>query len=196
MKRLMGWLARLWRGVPEHVTKHDPTKPWSNPEHDVKGDMRAYIEADRARNRVMGPPPGLTNIDVAYKELRKPLTDRDLLSDEEKALWADIEGNGPKPETIAYPPPAEQSTQDWVTERLMELTGGLTRHPADRTEYPTPPTEADLAAREQFPAHTFAMNFSHGMSMQYLGQLKRRAEQHDYTLTAEELMGLRARGLA
>lgn len=205
MKRLWRYLRRLWRGVPEHVTKYDPNMPWSNPDHDVMADVRAYLDYDAKKNGGVlqsqvdfwdkikrDPSPGVYNPDG--------ITARDLMDANEKALWEDIEGGPPKHPPIEYPAKAEQSTQDWVTERLEELTGGLTRHPMDMTNYPTPPNEKDIAAREMFNGPTSmpvprAM-FSHGYSMRYLGELKRRADAKDRTLTAEELMGLRARGLA
>lgn len=176
---------------------------------------------DDASEPVEAPP--LTDISVAYPELRKPEgvdtrgvitpegeqalvdqvkppTDRDLMTPNEKALWEDIEGGKPKHERIEYPPVREQSTQDWVTERLQQLTGGLTRHPFDLTQYPTPPTEADKAAREHFnrptPMPTPRAYFTHGYSMRYLDELLRRADKRDMSLSAEDLMSLRSRGLA
>lgn len=101
-------------------------------------------------------------------------------------------------QVIAYPDKIEEpSAQDWVTGRLRAETGGLTRHPYDLTNYPTPPTPEDLAAREWAARNARGPKalFSHGYSMQYLGRLLDRAKRKDPTLTTEELMSLRSRGL-
>lgn len=130
----------------------------------------------------------------AIEELERQHSDRDLLSDDERALFEQLAPADPD-KVIAYPAPAEdQSARDWVTAELERRTGGLTRHPLDMTDYPEPPTAADLAAQERFRPGARAM-FSHGMSMRYLRELQRRAEAKDKTLSTEDLMALRSRGL-
>lgn len=101
---------------------------------------------------------------------------------------------------VEYPPERRQETKDWVTEQLVRRTGGMTRHPFDRTQYPTPPTEADLAARDYVNSTlpsgpSMRAYFSKGYSMRYLNELLRRADQRDHSLSTEDLMALRARGL-
>lgn len=206
--RLWRWLTTPRRDTTQEELKRDvdwtaenaglkDTQPWADPNHDVMGDIRSFIERERERylhqapKTPRGPSPDLVIFDEAAA-----LDERSLLSEDEQALWADLTPAAPE-KVVAYPPPAEQTTQDWVTERLKTLTGGLTRHPYDLTNYPTPPTEADKAAREYVKDLKGPRAlFSHGMSMNYLGELKARAERRDMSLTAEELMGLRARGLA
>lgn len=121
-------------------------------------------------------------------------TDRELLSDDEKALFEQISPAAPE-KVIAYPPKADdQDARDWVTNELERRTGGLTRHPLDTTQYPEPPTEADIAAQQMFRPGARAM-FSHGYSMRYLGELLDRAKRQDRSLSTEDLMALRSRGL-
>lgn len=134
------------------------------------------------------PTPGIYNPDG--------ITARDLLSDDERALFAQVSPEAPE-KVIAYPPKADdQDARDWVTNELERRTGGLTRHPADITDYPEPPTEADIAAQQYVRNnYRFVTPFSHGYSMRYLGELLARAKRQDRTLSTEDLMALRSRGL-
>jgi hypothetical protein len=169
LRRVAAW---WWHEVkaPFQPDPPRPPMPWSDPEHDVKKDIEDYAKSDAFRK----PPPIALHPDL-LDELQK-LEDK----------------------VVEYPPVREQSTQDWVTERLNTLTGGLTRHPFDLTQYPTAPTEADKAAREYVAKHHSGPRalFSHGYSMRYLHELLRRADKRDMTLSAEDLMSLRSRGLA
>jgi hypothetical protein len=171
LRRAVAW---WWREVKAPFQSDPPRQPlpWDDPEHDVKKDVRDHIKSPAFRE----PPPIVLHPDL-LEELQK-LEDK----------------------VVEYPPVREQSTQDWVTERLQQLTGGLTRHPMDITNYPTPPTEADKAAREHFNRPTSVPivrgYFTHGYSMRYLHELLRRADKRDMTLSAEDLMSLRSRGLA
>lgn len=207
LKRAARWwwneLKKPWAVDPPEPMdwgdSSEPAEPWLKPE-ELKAGLDK-IKRDKTPSQI-----DLTNLPIyGYRkhppvrhEVEFNVTDRDAMTTEERELWEDIEGGKPKHDPIVYPPVREQSTQDWVTERLQTLTGGLTRHPYDLTQYPTPPTEADLAAREYANKHFSGPRalFSHGYSMQYLTTLLRRADARDMTLTAEELMGLRSRGLA
>lgn len=176
---MRGWLSRLRhaiRGVRDWLDWLSGTEEPSDPARSAQGTASAD-SAERA------PWP----------------TDRGLLSADEQALFEQLAPAAPE-KVVAYPPKVdEQEARDWVTAELERRTGGITRHPMDVTAYPEPPTEQDVAARKHVLGQVRtgqAMGlFSHGMSMRYLGELQKRAKAKDTTLTDEELMGLRSRGL-
>jgi hypothetical protein len=101
------------------------------------------------------------------------LTDWDLLNDDQRYLFEQITPHDPSKE-IKYPAPVEQSTQDWVTERLTKMG-------------------YNEAAHQRFVAFR---RVAVGMSMRHLGDLKRRADDRDTSLTAHDLIALRSRGIA
>ena len=172
----MGWLKRLWHKLcPPAPQRLEPT-PWRTLIPPRKADTSDLQKA----------------FDKYYQD--KYLSDSDLLSEDEKALFEQLAPEAPE-KVIAYPPKVdEQEARDWVSAELERRTGGLTRHPLDVTSYPEPPNEADLAAAEKYRPGAAAM-FAHGYSMRYLHALLGRAKRKDHTLTDEQLMALRSRGL-
>lgn len=123
-------------------------------------------------------------------------TDWDLLTDSEKKLFGQLAPQDSN-KVVAYPPKADDlDARQWVSQQLQERTGGLTRHPMDVTNYPEAPNDADRAAQREYrTAGMWAGYFSHGMSMRYLRELQSRAQRKDPTLSTEDLMSLRSRGL-
>ena len=122
--------------------------------------------------------------------------DWDLLTESEKTLFGQLAPQDSS-KVVAYPPKVDDlDARQWVSQQLQERTGGLTRHPMDVTSYPEAPNEADRAAQREYrTAGVRAGYFSHGMSMRYLRELQSRAQRKDPTLSTEDLMSLRSRGL-
>lgn len=196
MKRLLSWLWRKIAGPGPRADQWRPPEydstgvkigglPWDHPLSDPLQDVKDYIKRDREGNAFVGQAKDA--IEAAE-------------ADATQAIFDDPELNAIGKKVIEYPPPVEQTTQEWVTEQLQKRTGGITRHPFDKTQYPTPPTEADLAARDYVNNQlgggpSVRAYFTHGYSMRRLSELQRMAERREY-LTTEELQALRARGLA
>jgi hypothetical protein len=138
---------------------------------------------DDPQTEVPPPHPG----QVQHVDLSKPVplgqeaphrladvapSDWDLLSEDERALFEQIT---PRDETklIKLPAPAEQSTQDWVTEQLAKAGYSESYH------------QRFLAFRR----------VAVGMSMRHLNDLKLRAEARDKKLSTHDLIALRSRGI-
>lgn len=100
-------------------------------------------------------------------------SDWELLTPDQKALFEQITPHSEE-KIIRYPAPVEQTTSDWVSERLAN---------AGYSE----------AYRLRFAGWR---RVGVGMSMRHLGDLKRRAEARDTSLTPHDLIALRSRGIA
>jgi len=168
---MFGWLRRLLR--------REPPPPKIKPPPTALGNIDAAYKAVLSNQpRLPAPPPGLARGPSADLVIYDEVSDFDLLPDDQKALFEQIAPHAPE-KTIRMPAPANQTTRDWVEERLK--SGGY--DPGARGRWENFLSEQGLAA------------VAVGYSMRYLGELKRRAEDRDKTLTMHELLVLRSRGL-
>lgn len=91
--------------------------------------------------------------------------------------WLGAPSATPPPPVISYPTPSAEPVHSWLSEQLLARTGQVLTYtgiPAARTV--------------------------HGVTVAYstrqLHRLLHRAESRDYSLTTDELIGLRTRGMA
>lgn len=171
-KRLWNWLTKAKKdSTQEWLKQFEPVEP------DPPQDLSDLSDVPPSHLGVIDVPhPTETRTPFRFTEqVRGGLNVHDLetMPDHTRQLFEELTPSDPA-KTVRMPAPTEQTTADWVTERLKYY--GYDHGVAMRAQ--------------QF------RRVAVGVSMRHLGDLKRRAEARDKSLSAHDLMLLRSRGLA